>query len=36
VPQFTKAREIQAAGLYPYFSDLRIEDTVVIIEGSGS
>ena len=32
--QFTKAREIQAAGLYPYFKPIsESEDTVVIIEG---
>jgi len=31
---FTKAREIQAAGLYPYFKAIsKAEDTVVIIEG---
>ncbi len=31
---FTRAREIQAAGLYPYFKPIsRSEDTVVIIEG---
>ncbi len=31
---FTKAREVQAAGLYPYFKPIsRSEDTVVIIEG---
>lgn len=31
---FTKAREIQAAGLYPYFKPIsRSEDTVVVIEG---
>jgi 8-amino-7-oxononanoate synthase len=32
--QFTKAREIQAAGLYPYFNPIsESEDTVVVIEG---
>ncbi|MGH7701868.1 MAG: aminotransferase class I/II-fold pyridoxal phosphate-dependent enzyme [Gemmatimonadales bacterium] len=32
--QFTKAREIQAAGLYPYFKPIsESEDTVVVIEG---
>ena len=32
--QFTKAREIQAAGLYPYFKPIsESEDTVVTIEG---
>lgn len=32
---FTTAREIQAAGLYPYFKPIsKAEDTVVIIEGS--
>jgi 8-amino-7-oxononanoate synthase len=32
--QFTKAREVQAAGLYPYFKPIsESEDTVVIIEG---
>ena len=31
---FTKAREVQAAGLYPYFKPIsRSEDTVVVIEG---
>lgn len=31
---FTKAREIQAAGLYPYFKPIsKAEDTVVMIEG---
>ena len=31
---FTRAREIQAAGLYPYFKPIsHSEDTVVIIEG---
>ncbi len=31
---FTRAREVQAAGLYPYFKPItRSEDTVVIIEG---
>jgi 8-amino-7-oxononanoate synthase len=31
---FTKAREIQAAGLYPYFKAIsKAEDTVVLIEG---
>ena len=31
---FTKAREVQAAGLYPYFKAIsRSEDTVVVIEG---
>jgi 8-amino-7-oxononanoate synthase len=31
---FTRAREIQAAGLYPYFKAIsRSEDTVVVIEG---
>src|SRR6058998_1499301 len=31
---FTKAREIQAAGLYPYFKAIsRSEDTIVVIEG---
>ncbi len=34
VRQFTKAREIQAAGLYPYFKPIsESEDTVVVIEG---
>jgi 8-amino-7-oxononanoate synthase len=34
VRQFTKAREVQAAGLYPYFKPIsESEDTVVIIEG---
>jgi 8-amino-7-oxononanoate synthase len=32
--QFTKAKEIQAAGLYPYFKPIsESEDTVVVIEG---
>jgi 8-amino-7-oxononanoate synthase len=32
--QFTTAREIQAAGLYPYFKPIsESEDTVVVIEG---
>ena len=32
--QFTQAREIQAAGLYPYFKPIsESEDTVVVIEG---
>jgi 8-amino-7-oxononanoate synthase len=31
---FTRAREIQAAGLYPYFKPIsKAEDTVVLIEG---
>jgi 8-amino-7-oxononanoate synthase len=31
---FTRAREIQAAGLYPYFKAIsKAEDTVVVIEG---
>src|SRR5207249_10183249 len=31
---FTRAREIQAAGLYPYFKPItQSEDTVVVIEG---
>ena len=31
---FTRAREIQAAGLYPYFKPIsESEDTVVVIEG---
>ena len=31
---FTKAREVQAAGLYPYFKPIsQSEDTVVVIEG---
>ncbi len=31
---FTRAREVQAAGLYPYFKPIsRSEDTVVVIEG---
>jgi 8-amino-7-oxononanoate synthase len=31
---FTKAREVQAAGLYPYFKPIsKAEDTVVLIEG---
>ena len=31
---FTKAREVQAAGLYPYFKPIsESEDTVVTIEG---
>ncbi|MFQ5702438.1 MAG: aminotransferase class I/II-fold pyridoxal phosphate-dependent enzyme [Gemmatimonadales bacterium] len=31
---FTKAREVQAAGLYPYFKPIsKAEDTVVVIEG---
>jgi 8-amino-7-oxononanoate synthase len=31
---FTRAREIQAAGLYPYFKPIsKAEDTVVVIEG---
>jgi 8-amino-7-oxononanoate synthase len=34
VRQFTKAREVQAAGLYPYFKPIsESEDTVVTIEG---
>ena len=32
--QFTKAREVQAAGLYPYFKPISdSEDTAVVIEG---
>ncbi|MBA3659730.1 MAG: pyridoxal phosphate-dependent aminotransferase family protein [Gemmatimonadales bacterium] len=32
--QFTKAREVQAAGLYPYFNPIsESEDTVVVIDG---
>jgi len=32
--QFTRAREIQAAGMYPYFKPISAsEDTVVVIEG---
>src|SRR4029077_3715518 len=32
--QFTKARELQAIGLYPYFKPIsESEDTVVVIEG---
>ena len=32
--QFTKAREVKAAGLYPYFKPIsESEDTVVTIEG---
>lgn len=32
--QFTRAREVQAAGLYPYFKPIsESEDTVVVIEG---
>jgi 7-keto-8-aminopelargonate synthetase-like enzyme len=32
---YTKAREVQAAGLYPYFKPIsESEDTVVTIEGS--
>ncbi|HET9065352.1 MAG TPA: aminotransferase class I/II-fold pyridoxal phosphate-dependent enzyme [Gemmatimonadales bacterium] len=32
--QFTRAREIQAAGMYPYFKPIsESEDTVVVIEG---
>jgi 8-amino-7-oxononanoate synthase len=32
--QFTRAREFQAAGLYPYFNPIsESEDTVVVIEG---
>jgi 8-amino-7-oxononanoate synthase len=32
--QFTKAKEVQAAGLYPYFKPIsESEDTVVVIEG---
>ena len=32
--QFTKAREVQASGLYPYFKPIsESEDTVVVIEG---
>ena len=32
--QFTKAREVEAAGLYPYFKPIsESEDTVVTIEG---
>ena len=32
--QFTKAHEVQAAGLYPYFKPIsESEDTVVVIEG---
>lgn len=31
---YTKAREVQAAGLYPYFKPItKAEDTVVVIEG---
>ena len=31
---FTRAREVQAAGLYPYFKPIsRSEDTIVVIEG---
>ena len=31
---FTRAREIQAAGLYPYFKPIsQSEDTIVMIEG---
>src|SRR5256886_7477700 len=31
---FTRAREVQAAGLYPYFKPItRSEDTIVMIEG---
>jgi 8-amino-7-oxononanoate synthase len=31
---FTKAREVQASGLYPYFKPIsKAEDTVVVIEG---
>jgi 8-amino-7-oxononanoate synthase len=31
---FTRAREVQAAGLYPYFKPIsKAEDTVVVIEG---
>lgn len=33
--QFTKARDIEAAGLYPYFKPIsESEDTVVVIEGA--
>ncbi|MFL5448003.1 MAG: 8-amino-7-oxononanoate synthase, partial [Gemmatimonadales bacterium] len=32
--QFTKARELQAVGLYPYFNPIsESEDTVVVIDG---
>ncbi|HET9727702.1 MAG TPA: aminotransferase class I/II-fold pyridoxal phosphate-dependent enzyme, partial [Gemmatimonadales bacterium] len=32
--QFTKAREFQAVGLYPYFNPIsESEDTVVVIDG---
>ncbi len=32
--KFTRAREVQAAGLYPYFKPIsQAEDTVVVIEG---
>src|SRR4026208_211270 len=32
--QFTKARELQAVGLYPYFKPIsESEDTVVVIDG---
>ena len=31
---FTRAKELQAAGLYPYFRPIsKAEDTVVVIEG---
>jgi len=31
---FTRAREVQASGLYPYFKPIsQSEDTVVVIEG---
>ena len=31
---FTRAREVQAQGLYPYFKPIsKAEDTVVVIEG---
>ena len=34
VEGFTKAREVQAAGLYPYFKPIsKSEDTIVVIEG---
>ena len=33
---FTRAREVQASGLYPYFKPIsHSEDTVVVIEGTG-
>jgi 8-amino-7-oxononanoate synthase len=32
--QFTRAREAQATGIYPYFKPIsESEDTVVVIEG---